>query len=102
MVAWALSFPKCFLMQLEFPKGNAMPHFMHPCERFLHYEAAAVSIAGAFILPGRYVSSASEVSQDYTCVSERGNTGWSQSVFQRSVLFPLGTNLRRSSLSLRR
>ncbi len=35
-----------------------------PCERLLHFEAAAVITAGAFILPGRYVISAGDVSRD--------------------------------------
>ncbi len=41
-----------------------MPYFLHPCEHFLHFEAAADSTAGAFILPGRYVISAGDVSRD--------------------------------------
>ncbi len=81
MVAWALSFPKRFrrssssrrgTSQVTYvtmvPRGNEtlrrMPYFLHPCERFLHFEAAAVSTAGAFILPGRYIISAGDVSRD--------------------------------------
>ncbi len=57
-----------------------MPNLLHSCERLLHFEAAAVFSKGAFILPGRYVISAVDVSQgfprmDYTRMSEHRDTG---------------------------
>ncbi len=113
MVAWALSFPKHFrrssssrrgTSQVTYvtmvPRGNEtlrrMLYFLHPCERFLHFEAAAVSTAGAFILPGRYVISAGDVSPgfprtDYTRVSERGNTKAFPKRFRRSSSSRRGT-----------
>ncbi len=84
------------------PWGNemlrCMPYFLHPCECLLHFEAAAVFTAGAFILPGRYVISAGDVSWDslgwitHVCQSV-GTQGRSQSVIGRSVSFPQGTML---------
>ncbi len=87
---------------VSFPKGNvpgyasnhgslreqdaaSLPYFLHPCERLLPFEAATIFNAGAFILPGRYIISADDVSRDslrrstHICQSV-GTQGYSQSV----------------------
>ncbi len=95
--------PKASSDVAQVPKGNVpgyvcnhgsprnetlrcIPYFLYSCERLLHFEAAAVITAGAFILPGRYVISAGDDSRDYLGrITHRGVPDVSSDVASRSL-----------------